>query len=138
MKLPVQLAGLFASGAFIVTALPSFFQQVLPSQLSMSTSSNMELISGVSLAETLLFSLGGTVVAGIIGFMIGNILSKPSGKPKKAKSQPLGKKSAKFAKNVPVTGDETFLRDVETGTSTPNHGLLEPEITPDADLFPNS
>jgi Mn2+/Fe2+ NRAMP family transporter len=79
MNLSMRIAGLCASGAFIVTALPAFFQQWSPN------SPMLDSFTGMSLLESLLISLIGAVIAGIIGFQIGKILSKPAGKKKKKK-----------------------------------------------------
>lgn len=85
MKLPIQMAGLCASGAFIVTALPGFFQQVRPTSFA---TIGTEIISGANLLETLAFSLAGTVVAGLIGFQIGQIMATPQKTPPRKRKVP--------------------------------------------------
>lgn len=76
MKLSVRIAGVCASGFFMLTALPGFYHQIGGGGLSPSSAP----ISGVSLMETLLLSLAGSVIAGVIGYKIGEILSHPKGR----------------------------------------------------------
>lgn len=80
MILSKRLAGIFATAVFIVTALPGFFRQVQPHDLTQMAT---DTFSGVSLMETLLVSVGGAVAAAIIGYMIGDILTHPAPKRKK-------------------------------------------------------
>ena len=92
MKLSMKLAGLFASGSFIVTGMPGLFQRLSLTDLSAS-----ETLSGIDLLETLLLSLAGTVVAGFIGFQVGNILLHPKAK-KNTRSPKQGKETTSLAK----------------------------------------
>jgi len=80
MKLNARVAGICASGTFIITTLPAFFTQWKPNSIMGDS------FSGVSLVESLLFSVLGALLAGFIGFLIGSVLSKPAGKKKKTKS----------------------------------------------------
>lgn len=82
MKLSVRLAGLCGSGAFILSALPGFYQQAKPTDFEQMAT---VVLPGMSIIETMLISLGGSVVAGFIGYLIGDILSNPKGNPKKKK-----------------------------------------------------
>ncbi len=109
MKLAIKTAGLCASGAFIITALPGFYQQVKPvSAASMMTAS----VEGIGLLETLGFSLLGALVAGFLGYMLGEVLAKPQRKAAKKPARTSSRQAA--VKPVkPVTGEETFLSDVE-------------------------
>jgi hypothetical protein len=90
MKLSVKLAGLFASATFLITGMPALFQRVSPTDLAAS-----ETLSGIDMLETLLMSMGGTFVAGFIGYQIGNIMLHPKAK-RKPGSQP-GKKTSSTA-----------------------------------------
>jgi len=74
MNLSVRLAGLFATTVFLLTAMPGFFKQIQPYDIGQMAN---ETISGVSLLETLMLSVGGAVAAGIIGYIMGDILTHP-------------------------------------------------------------
>jgi len=115
MKLSVKLAGLLGSGVFILTALPGFYQQVRPVSF---TSMLTEAVQSVSILEKLGFSLGGALVAGWIGYTIGDILSKPKGgmaRPRTAAPElRTGGRSDR-----PVTGEETFLDDLSSEAPVP-------------------
>lgn len=93
MKLSFRLAGLCASGTFILTALPGFYQQVKPTDI---TSMATEAIPGMTILETLTISLGGALLAAFIGYVIGDILSNPKGgkRNKKAGKAPARQLSA--------------------------------------------
>src|ERR1044072_4571855 len=108
MKLSVKLAGLFGSGVFIITALPGFYQHVKPA--SMQSMVN-DVIQGMDILETLGISLGGAILAGAIGYLIGDILSKPQGKPQHGTPKSASERGR--PKSSPaVTGEETFLDDL--------------------------
>ncbi len=85
MKLSVRISGLCASAAFIVTALPGFYQQAKPTDLAQIAT---DILPGMNIIEKILISLGGAVCAGVIGYVIGDILSNPQGKKKKRKERP--------------------------------------------------
>lgn len=108
MKLAVKWAGLCASGTFVLCAIPGFYQQIKPV-------SPEELLAGVAqgmdVLEVLGVSLGGALLVGLIGYVIGDILSKPQGKPKRLESRASSAPSK--VKEPSVTGDETFLDDLD-------------------------
>lgn len=79
MKLPMKVAGMCWSLTFLVTAVPGFYQQTRPMDFATASA---ESFSGLAVLETLSVSLIGSFAAGMIGYMIGNILSHPQGKPK--------------------------------------------------------
>ena len=74
MKLALRTAGLCASGVFLLAALPAFFAQVAPMGLASGASVG---IRGIALAETLVVSLTGAAMAGVLGYWIGDILAHP-------------------------------------------------------------
>lgn len=74
MKLSLRLAGLCASATFILAGFPGLFQRLSP-----LNPDALDSPSGMDLLEPLLFSVAGMVLAGLIGFQIGNILSHPTG-----------------------------------------------------------
>jgi hypothetical protein len=79
MKLSVRLAGLCGSAAFIITALPGFYQQAKPTDFAQMAT---DILPGINIIENMLMSLGGALGAGFIGYSIGDILSNPKGKKK--------------------------------------------------------
>jgi hypothetical protein len=82
MKLPMKVAGICWSLTFLVTAIPGFYQQTRPTDF---TTMSSQSFSGMAIFETLLVSMIGSLAAGMIGYIIGDILSNPQGKPKAAK-----------------------------------------------------
>jgi hypothetical protein len=112
MKLAVKSAGLCASSAFIITALPAFFQQVAPLTQSIAPPGTLQ---GMTLIETILFSLAGALVAGSIGYIIGDILANPQGN----KQSTSGNDSDKYSQGLSETGNETFFSDLEPISAIP-------------------
>lgn len=121
MKLPLKLAGLFGSGVFILTAIPGFYQQVKPASLNAMMT---DAIQGMAILEKLGISLLGALVAGVLGFVIGDIFSKPRGKVKKPKPKPaksnIPSRFLEEPKSAPVTGEETFLQDMDAAPGIPS------------------
>lgn len=129
MKLSVRLAGLCGSGAFLLSALPGFYQQAKPTDIAQMAT---DVIPGVNIIETLLLSLGGAIVAGFIGYLIGDILSNPKGHPKKKKTPPGKDKphvSAQPALLVPKehTVDAAVADAPSSPTVEPENPLPGPE-----------
>lgn len=134
MKLPMKVAGICWSLTFLVTATPGFYKHVRPMEIA---SIGKDVFSGIALLETLALSLLGAFAAGMIGFIIGDILSHPQGKPKTkpkgAASTPQGVgeradgglKPSEVEKEVPLeseqsppdlaSGEETLSSDKEQG-----------------------
>lgn len=115
MKLSVKLAGLFGSGVFIITAIPGFFQHIRPTSLSGMAN---EAVQGMAIMETLFFALLGTGIAAVIGYIIGDILSKPMGNPAPRHQntrhlQAGSSQTAHSADGPALTGEETFLDDLD-------------------------
>jgi hypothetical protein len=110
MKLSIKLAGLFGSGVFVLTAVPGFFQQVKPSDINAMMS---DAPQGMNILESLGFSLLGAVVAGVIGYIMGDILSSPRGNAGSRKRPGLKSSGSKNKPGRLVTGNETFLDDLE-------------------------
>lgn len=117
MKLAVKSAGLCASSAFLITALPAFFEQVAPIGLSRVP---LGTLQGINIIELIVFSLGGSVIAGAIGYIIGDILANPQG-AKEVKRSSREKTSPALAE----TGDETFLSDLDPISATPSSETTE-------------
>ncbi len=80
MNLSVRMAGLCGTSVFLVTALPGFYRQIQPQDFTQMAS---DTFSGMAMLETLLLSLSGAIAAGFIGYIIGDIWAKPTGKRKK-------------------------------------------------------
>ncbi len=134
MKLAVKFAGLLGSGVFLLTALPGFYQNVKPVSMDAMI---YESVPGISILESLGMSLAGAVVAGIIGYMIGDILSKPKGKPKRSRSAKSSSRSGggQVKPSAPVTGNEVFLDDVGSGSDfIPEKNALPIETSPVEDV----
>jgi hypothetical protein len=111
MKLNVRVAGICASGAFIVTALPSFF-----TQWKQDTQPSNDAFSGYDLVETLMFCILGAILAAMIGFVIGNVLSRPAGKKKKRQAQASSPSSATSESQIPPSSaqlEESLLNDMK-------------------------
>jgi hypothetical protein len=108
MKLSIKLAGLCGSGVFILTALPGFYQQIKPASVDAMI---FEMVPGMEILEILGISLLGALVAGGIGYKIGEILSNPAGNTRKHRGRAL--KPQKQHELRPVTGEETYLDDLE-------------------------
>ncbi|HEY9686310.1 MAG TPA: hypothetical protein V6C52_04975 [Coleofasciculaceae cyanobacterium] len=114
MKLSIKLAGLFGSGVFICTALPGFYQQIKPASVE---SMIYDMVPGMEILETLGVSLLGALVAGGIGYKIGDILSNPAGNYQKQRGR--AQKQPKQHELRPVTGEETYLDDLESAPLSP-------------------
>lgn len=80
MKLNTKVAGICASLTFLITAIPGFYQQARPTDFNFIS---VDSFSGMAVVETLVISLLGSLAAGMIGYLIGDILSHPQ-KPHKA------------------------------------------------------
>ena len=93
MKMAHKSCGLCTCAAVIVLTYTGVFK-------------NMEPFS------ILYLDLLGGMVAAFFGYQIGDILSNPKGTPP-AKRKPAQKQAAP-AKAEPVTGEETFLSDLDT------------------------
>lgn len=130
VKLSVKFAGLCSSGTFLVTAMPAFFQKIALFGLFNESSGTLQ---GVQIIETLIFSLMGSIMAGAIGYVIGDILSHPDAKPTHTtKEKPNGTPPEEESSIFTETGNETFLDDLASApsTSTPK----EVETTTAADI----
>lgn len=125
MKLSVRMAGICGSGAFILAALPGFYQQAKPVDISQMATG---VLPGMNIIETLLISLGGSIVAGFIGYLIGDILANPKGPPKKKKQPKAKAKARPFSPAQPLlVVPETDLPPVTDGVSLPEAPLPESE-----------
>lgn len=122
MNLSIRLAGLFATAVFIVTALPGFFKQVQPHDLTQMAT---DTISGVSLMETLLISVGGAVAAAIIGYMIGEILTHPEPRRKK---KIYVKKQVKEFDPAALVNPAAPLLEYEPSPPSPAASVAEPPL----------
>lgn len=80
MNLSVRLAGICGTSVFLLTSMPGFYKQIQPQDFAQMATGT---ISGTSLLETMVLSLGGAIAAGFIGYIIGDILSHPDAKRKK-------------------------------------------------------
>jgi hypothetical protein len=123
ITLSMKLSGICGSGIFILTAIPGYFQLIRPTDFTALAS---EPVSGITLLENLIFSLGGACVGGILGFFMGKIMESPQGTPKTTSEG--GLKASKGAKPIAgdaITGDETFLSDLEGYTPTLTDGENE-------------
>lgn len=85
MKLAVKMGGMCGSAAFIITALPGLYQQILPFDISQMS---VEALPSMAILETLMISFGGALGVGIMGYIIGDILSNPRGGKKRLKNTP--------------------------------------------------
>jgi hypothetical protein len=114
MKLSLRLAGLCASATFILAGFPGLFQRLSP-----LNPDALDTLSGMDLLEPLLFSVAGMVLAGLIGFQIGNILSHPAGhRMKKPPSRP-SRKVVHLGKpeDTPATEEASEASELEISLS---------------------
>lgn len=127
MKLPVKAAGLCGSMTFLITAMPGFYQQIRPTDFSaMATNS----FSGMAVIETLIMSLLGSIIAGSIGYKIGEILAKPQGAPKSQKKE-AGKKPADSVTEIKAVSEPELAPEasssVELEEPMPDEAI-EPDL----------
>ena len=80
MNLAVRMAGLCGTSVFLFTAMPGFYRQIQPQNFAQMAT---DTFSGMSMLETIFLSLSGAIAAGFIGYIIGDIWAKPTGKRKK-------------------------------------------------------
>jgi hypothetical protein len=130
MNLAMRLAGLFGTAVFLLTAMPGFYRQIEPHDFSQMAT---DTISGMSMLETLLISLGGSVAAGFVGYMIGDILSHPQGKRKK-KTPPKNTQSqtqpAEPVALMPeVSGLDIQLDDSALSPASPGQSVTPGELS---------
>ncbi len=97
MKLTTKITGLCACSAVILTIYTGVFNGMAP----------LEIIS---------LAIPGAALASFFGYQIGDILSKPKGNPhKRSRKKAEKKQSTPQAEPIaPITGNETFLSDLET------------------------
>lgn len=115
MKLPLKVAGLCWSLTFLVTAMPGFYQQIKPTDF---TSISADTFSGMNILEKLALSLAGSMMAGTIGYIIGDILSKPQGLTK-AEREAKNKKAAKVQQAEPEPEKPTASEEPALETAQP-------------------
>ncbi len=84
MRLSVKFAGVCSSGAFLLTLVVALWQHVKPEGDLLAV--GMELPLWTDLFQMLVMSLSAATVAGLLGYLMGDILSKPKGQRKPASS----------------------------------------------------
>ena len=125
MKLAAKSAWMCASGAFLVTALPAFFREIAPVGLYAVP---VDTLQGMAIVETIIFSLIGALMAGGIGYIIGDILGNPQA-PAEAISADADAENA--PSSLEEAGNETFLSDLEPVSATPLEEMLELSSLPE-------
>ena len=100
MKLTTKITGLCACVAVILTTYTGIFNNMAP----------LEILS---------LAIPGAALAGFFGFQIGEILSKPKGTlHKRSRKKPEKKQTTSTVEPMAsITGNETFLSDLETPTT---------------------
>lgn len=76
MKLPVKVAGVCGSGTFLLIILVSFVQYLQPAAGGVP---GLEAPPWTDLFNILTMALAGMAVATVLGYLMGDILSKPEG-----------------------------------------------------------
>ncbi len=130
MKLNTKVGGICASLTFLITALPGFYQQARPTDFNFISSDSF---SGMAVVETLAISLLGALAAGMIGYIIGDILSnpqkaaKPSASPLPSPAAPVVTQpdSSDLTENGPEIDEESDL------TESPDPGTAPAAETAD-------
>ena len=117
MRLAVKTGWLCGTGGFLLLTYTSVFRQIDLIEVIKGSQMTMEPITELS------FAILGGAAGGMLGFLIGDILAKPKGKQPGKKGRK-GGPSAKDASGAegsstgPVSGDETFLDDLDLADST--------------------
>ena len=127
MKLSIKSAILCGTGVFLIATYTSMLSSLSPDTLKMIVQ-NPEFIKDVlDPMKILSVALPGAAIAGSIGYLLGDILSKPKGAAKKN----VRKQSTTFeeSEELSLATNETFLDDIEplneaSGDSAPDE-LLE-------------
>ena len=123
MKLAVKSAWMCASGVFLVTAMPPFLEKIAPFGYTVTPGT----LQGMAIIELMIFSLMGSLMAGAIGYIIGDILANPQGKEGISNHTPA---STQPLSTLTETGNETLLADLEPLSSDPLPSLQEFELEP--------
>lgn len=99
LKLEMRLAGIFATATFLIIGVANAYLKTLNPM------------------HSLLYGLASSAVMGYIGYQIGYIVAHPAGpgpaKQRSEKENILLEKAAPDEKIIPLTGEETFLDDLE-------------------------
>jgi hypothetical protein len=109
MKLPQKLAGVFATGTFLLVSLTVYISAMNPGNL----------MDGVDTAlstplKILTLALPSALVAGILGFILGSTWSNPKGPAPGSRKKTAGSASSSHRGTGPgLTGNETFLDDID-------------------------
>ncbi len=136
IKLSYKLAGIFATGSFILVGLTTYADSVEPSKLIMAFVSSIQYLinyfsgtvesTGMNHLDTSLnnpmrvlqWGAPGAFVGGVIGYYIGDIFSNPKGSQEQRKNAETSKEPIPYASSElegeALTGNETFLDDIET------------------------
>ncbi len=145
IKLSYKLAGVFATGAFVLVGLTTYAGSMDPVKLIMALISSIQYLidyfsgnvesTGVSHLDTSLsnpmkviqWGAPGALVGGVIGYYIGDIFSNPKGGEKKRVDSSLTSSPYNDiemeAEGEALTGNETFLDDVEDESITPDEDV---------------
>lgn len=119
MKLAVKSAWMCASAVFLITAMPAFFEQIAP--LGVVSTVPVGNFQGMTLIETTIFSLMGSLMAGAIGYIIGDILANPQGPPPGTDNKKNASNQSEDLSTFAEAGNETFLDDLSSPVA-----LIEP------------
>lgn len=134
MKLAIKLAGVFATGAFLLVSLTTYVGSLDVASLIMGKSQNLSAIMDISMAKplrVLTLAIPSTILAAILGYILGNTFDHPKGSPKKkTRTSPLDEMLEKEG----LTGEETFLDDLNQPSASappaqePPPEAIDPEL----------
>jgi hypothetical protein len=155
LKLSIKLAGIFASGAFVMVSLVTYANRVDPTDLLQLVSTSLQYIVGyltgsapsipdtgvdTSLSNPLkVFQWGvfGALVGGAIGYMMGNILENPEGPPKQpAKPKQRPRQASVSFKDNTAEMDDMVEKAVDPDRATAPVDSEEPESNEPATQAP--
>jgi len=132
VKLSLKLAGITGTGAFLLVSLMTYVGSMDVLGLLSGHPQQLDAVMDLSLAKplkVLTLALPSVFIAGFLGYFLGNVLSHPKG-PIKKPTKPEAPKSPldDLLAQEGLTGEETFLEDLETSdvsSDPPVTGLEE-------------
>ncbi len=116
MQLSKKLAGVFATGAFIIMGLTIFIGNTDPLTFLMALAKGQIAVAVDTTMDrpmkVFTIAVPSAILAGLIGYFIGEVMANPAG-PKPSRSGNRPAQNARTVQGSGMTGDETFIDDIE-------------------------